>query len=260
MIMIQRPELFGLSSGDKTLPVRAGMMLVGLWWFVFSIPTFLWVKDKPRVSVSTEKTVSSFRQLASTFRAIRQRPELFQFLLAYVIYDDGVQTVILMASIFGAKALGMSTGQLALCFLMIQFVAFVGALVCGRLADGWSHKKVILSTLTVYIGVIIWGAVMTSQRQFWLLGAIVGLILGGTQAASRSLFALMTPPEKSSEFFAFFSIIGKVGALVGPFVFGLVSQFYGLRAGVASLLFFFIVGGGILLGVIESPAYDNSRK
>jgi UMF1 family MFS transporter len=156
-----------------------------------------------------------------------------------------------MASIFGAKALGMSTGQLALCFLMIQFVAFVGALVCGRLADSWSHKKVILCTLAVYLGVICWAVVMTDQRQFWILGAVVGLVLGGTQAASRSFFSVMVPHEKSAEFFAFFSIIGKAGSLVGPFVFGVVSQFYGLRAGVASLLLFFVLGGMILARVDE---------
>ncbi len=246
LMMLKQPSV------DKTWPVRAGMFLVGAWWLLFSLPTFAWVRDQHPPLPASHPVLNTLHQLKQTFSEIRQRPQLFRFLLAFVLYDDGVQTVILMASIFGAKALGMTTGQLALCFLMIQFVAFIGALVCGKLADSWSHKKVILSTLVCYLGVICWAVVMTDQRQFWILGAIVGLILGGTQAASRSFFAMMVPPERSTEFFAFFSIIGKAGSLFGPFVFGVVSQFFGLRAGVASLLGFFIVGGLILTGVIES--------
>ncbi len=261
MVMLNRPEMFGFSGTDKTLPVRVGMMVVGGWWFLFSIPIFLWVKDAGHRTASRYKLNTTLRQLKETFRSMLSNRPLARFLLAFVIYDDGVQTVILMASIFGAKALGMSTGQLALCFLMIQFVAFIGALVCGRLADSWSHKKVILITLAIYVGVICWGVFMTKIYEFWILGAVVGLVLGGTQAASRSLFALMIPADKSSEYFALFSIIGKAGSFLGPLVFGVVSQFFGLRVGVGSLMIFFLVGGGILFGVIESPSsYGNKPK
>lgn len=259
MAMLNKPAIFGLASDDTTLPVRACMLLVGCWWFIFSIPTFLWVHDQPLPSAAPRRQwAGAFRQLAGTFKEIRLRPNLLRFLIAYVVYDDGVQTIILMASIFGAKALGFTTGQLAICFLMIQFVAFIGALVCGKLADQWSHKKVILTTLAVYVGVTIWAVVMKNQSEFWALGAIVGLILGGTQAASRSFFSLMVPADKSSEFFAFFSIIGKAGSLMGPFVFGVVAQFFGLRAGVASLLVFFVAGGLILIGVKEPSIPSNS--
>jgi UMF1 family MFS transporter len=165
-----------------------------------------------------------------------------------------------MASIFGAKALGISTQRLALCFLVIQFVAFVGAMVCGRLADAWSHKNVILITLVLYCGVVIWAVFMHKEWEFWILGVVVGLIMGGSQAAARSLYALLIPPGRSGEFFSLFSIVGKVSSLIGPFVFGVTAQFYGLRAGVASMLIFFLVGGAILLGVNEARGKNEVQS
>lgn len=255
LVMIKKPELFGIASGDMTWPIRVSIFVVGLWWLGFSIPTFIELRDKPRAVKETASfptlALRSIAQMKSTLREIFREPRVRRFLMAYLIYDDGVQTILLMASIFGAKALNMSTSELAMCYLAIQFVAFVGALACGHLADHWSHKKVIMTGLVCFGIVTAWAVTMHSASQFWVLGLIVGLIMGGVQAASRSLFSLMIPAERSAEYFSIFSIVGKATALIGPFVFGLTAQLFGLRPAVAAMIAFFVVGGIILNGVQE---------
>jgi UMF1 family MFS transporter len=146
----------------------------------------------------------------------------------------------------------MSSAAIAACYLMIQFVAFAGALVAGRLADRAGHKPVIVTTLILFLVSVVWGAVMRRSVEFWVLGAVVGLIMGGNQAASRSLYSLLIPEEKATELFALFSVVGKASSLGGPFVFGLTAQFLGLRPAVAVIGLFFLVGGAVLLPLDEA--------
>ncbi|HRY28832.1 MAG TPA: MFS transporter [Elusimicrobiota bacterium] len=256
--MIQSPQTFGLSSEDY-LPVRATLLSVGVWWFVFGLPLMFVLRERP--GRATEHPAGLLRpavlRLRETFQNLRRYKNLLTFLAAYLLYNDGIETIILMASVFGAQALGMAQNELILCFLMIQAVAFAGALFFGWLADRLSHKKSILCTLAVYGGVLLWAAAMRARWEFWILGAVVGVVLGGSQAASRSWMALLTPPEKSAEFFAFYGVVGKLTAVLGPLVFGVVSQVWGLRPGVLSLLVFFLAGGALLTRVrekSESPA------
>lgn len=257
MVMLAKPEWLGLNGVDKTLAVRACVLVVGVWWILFSIPAFLWLYDlpgphNPKSALSWVAVVrQSLSQIKTTFHHIRSKRDLSRFLLAYLIYDDGVQTILLMAGIFGAKELGFSPSQLAMIYLLVQFVAFAGALFWGRVADSWNHKNVILCTVGLFAGIVMWAAVLRQAWEFWALAAVVGMVMGGVQAASRSLFSLMIPAAQSGEFFSFFSIIGKATSLIGPFVFGLVSQFFGIRTGVAALTVFFVAGGATLLIVDE---------
>jgi UMF1 family MFS transporter len=250
LLMIKRPALFGLGGTDDSLPIRASVLSVGVWWALFSIPAFLWLRDRP-TNRSENVGGTSFGALKRTLASMWTSRPLRRYFVAYLLFNDGIQTILVTASIFGAQALGMSTAQLGGCYLLIQFVAFGGALVCGRLADRWSHKNVILVTLAVYSAVTIWAVWMKTPAEFWALGVIIGLVLGGSQSAARSLFSLMTPESRSTEYFALFSIVGKASSLMGPFVFGTVAQFFGLRAGVASLLIFFVAGGALLWTVDE---------
>lgn len=257
MAMLAKPIWFGIDSADPTLPARTSVGLAGFWWLLFSIPTFLWVHDIVRIVPAAQHSAvqvigGALRQLVATWQSLSEKRDLKRFLLSYLIFNDGIQTILLMASIFGAKELNMSAAELALCYLVIQFVAFVGAMVFGRLADAWSHKKVILTTLLVYTVMIVWAIGMKRSWEFWTMGVIIGIVLGGSQAAARSLFAVMIPPERSTELFALYAVVGKAAALIGPAVFGLVAQFAGLRMGIASLLVFFVVGGAILFTVNES--------
>ena len=250
LIMLARPQLFHLANGDGTLPVRASVFLAGAWWLAFSVPAFVLLKDNPARPHATAAP-HPFSQLRQTILDLRGRRDMAWFLASYLIFNDGIQTILLMASIFGAKALGMSASALAGCFLVIQFVAFIGALIAGKVADAFNHKIVVVVTLAAFFGVSVWGAMIQQTWEFWILGVVVGLVMGGAQAASRSLFSLLVPAEKSGEFYGLFSVVGKAASLMGPFVFGLASQAYGIRAAVVVVSVFFLVGGAMLLMVDE---------
>lgn len=258
LAMLSKPALFHLASSDSTLPVRASILVAGGWWLLFSLPTVLFVKDETPAAGSLtllafgRASAEAFVQLRHTIRDTIARPDLARFLLSFLIYNDGIQTVILMASVFGAQALGMATSDLAACYLLIQFVAFCGAMAAGALADHAGHKVVILGTLTVFLVCVVWAATIHRAAQFWTLGVFIGLVMGGAQAASRSLYSLLVPPQQAGEFFALFSIVGKAASLLGPFVFGVVAQACGIRPSVASLGFFFVVGAAILATVNET--------
>ncbi len=252
LMMIQHPAWFHLSA-ENHVPVRAAFASVGAWWFVFAIPLFLWVKEKPAASAITQKFnfIEGCRSVFKTFHEIRKYREVFIFLIAFLVYNDGIETVILTASIFGVKELGFSQADMIRCFLMIQAVAFFGALLFGSLADKVGHKRSISATLWIYIGVCIWAYFMKTRAEFWILGAVVGLILGGSQAASRSLLVLLNPPEKNTEFFGFFALTGKLSTVFGPLFFALMSQLFSIRAAVGGLSMFFVLGLIILYFVRE---------
>lgn len=253
LAMIQRPSWFGLSP-EHHVPVRAALLSVGIWWGVFGAPLLFAPSGETPIPGRSPGAWArlAWTRLGHTFRDLRSYKNLLLFILAYAVYNDGIETIILTASVVGATLLGMPPGELILCFLMIQAVAFLGALGCGFLADRWRNKTVILITLAVYVAVALAASRMTSRTEFWVLGAVLGLVLGGSQAASRSLMSALTPPAQSGEFFGFYGVVGKLTAVAGPFVFGVVSQVAGLRAGILSLLIFFLVGGAILVFVEET--------
>jgi UMF1 family MFS transporter len=251
MAMIRYSDWFGLSSQDPTWPQRAAFASVGLWWWIFSWPAFLWVKDSLRSDRLLEPGGSAFRELIESFRLLKTNRSAFRFIVAYLFYNDGIQTILLMAAVVGSQALGMSALSLGLCYLAIQFIAFFGAMIFGRLADRWSHRKVVLVTLLVYALVILWAVFMRSAAEFWVLGLVIGLILGGSQAASRSLFSLYVPVDRPGAFFGVYSIVGKASSLAGPLLFGVINQVWGLRPAMGSLIVFFIVGAYLLWGIQE---------
>lgn len=271
LAMVQRPDIFGIADANH-LPVRLSVLSVAGWWALFSIPLFFWVKEVPRLAAEAshslgalEKSVSrgfillAWKDVLQTFREIRKYKEVTKYLISYLIYNDGIETVIVMASIFGAKELGLPQGDLILCFLMIQAVAFVGALAFGWAADHLGHKPSIAATLVTFIGVCLWGSQIQTRMEFWILGAVVGVILGGSQAASRSLLSMMVPQEKSAQFFGFFALTGKLSMAIGPFTFGLMSQIFSLRTAVAGLSVFFALGLGILY-FIRTPEVELRKQ
>lgn len=244
-VMIQHYSWFGFANqGNAT---RAGFLLTGLWWLVFSLPTFIWVRDKQPQPRAVTRKVQNYLQ---TFLEIRPYRDLLRFLIAFLLYHDGIETIIVVSAVFGREELGMSQGAILGCFLMIQIIAMPGALLFGRIAERWSSRSAILACLALFILLTIYAFFMHHAWEFWLLGLVVALILGGSQAISRSLFASMIPSHKEAEFFGFYAIGSKFATIFGPLLFALIGSLTGsTRLSILGLLFFFVAGGLLLLTV-----------
>lgn len=205
-------------------------------------------------------------------RKSRTLPEAMKYLVAYLFYNDGIQTVISVSAIFAAEELGFSSTNLILVILMIQFVAFIGAIAFGKVAQLWGAKRTILASLVIWSGCVIYAligmkstAVMLGMEQrqleFWGLGFVIALVLGGSQAISRSLFAQMVPHNQEAEFYSFYEISERGTSWMGTFVFGLVNQMFGsLRLGIVSIIIFFLIGLAILPFLNVPRAMQQSKQ
>ena len=265
LLMLQYPEKIGFPAGAFT--VQDCFLSVALWWLIFSVPTFVFVKERGKGTAPSKRLSfrAGYRRLKHTFRQIRTFRELTTFLVAFLIYNDGIETVIVMASIFGAEVLGMQTHELILFFLMIQGIAFLGSLVFGWLADAIGNKRTILITLGVWSLIVIWafqlGLFWDRKTEFWVLGVLVALVLGGSQAASRSLQGLFTPEANSAEFFGFFAVSGKFASVFGPLIYGILVAVTGnVQSGILSVLIFFLAGMAILWTIDEKKGMQEKQN
>lgn len=246
-LIIEQHALFGLA--DKGAASRFGFLLTGAWWLSFSLPTFLWLKRVPVRGTDQHKPIAP-RDYLKTFAALRQYRELTRFLIAFLLYNDGIQTIIAVSAIFAKEELGLGTGTILACFLMIQFVAMPGALLFSRLARGLGAKKAVQASLLLFTAITIYASFMQSAPEFWLLGFAVALVLGGSQALSRSLFASMVPKQRSAEFFGFYAISSKFASILGPFTFALLIDLTDSnRLAILALALFFMAGSALLFGV-----------
>jgi UMF1 family MFS transporter len=212
-----------------------------------------------------------WRRFVKTFRHLDELPQLLRFLIAFLLYNDGVETVIIMAAIFGAQHLGMDTVQLILFFLMIQGTAMLGALLFGKLADHFGHRPILLLQMGFWSLLLLWayflGILFEPLQEFWMLGFLTGLVMGGSQTVSRSLQRLFTPEHMSAEFFGFFAVSGKFATILGPLFYGLIIIWTNdIRSGMLILLLFFFGGGLFLLfvnekaGIIQAESFDRKFK
>ena len=244
MLMITYHESFGIP--DKSMSIRMGLASVGVWWGLFAIPLFVRVPEVRRPG-SKPEGFSYFsyglRRFIKTLKSLRRYPDLFWFLVAFLVYNDGIQTVIAMAAIFGKTALGLDTGTLIGTLLMTQFIAWPGALLFARLAERIQSKNAVMVTLLLWIVVVTYAYFLKSALEFWILGGLVGLVLGGSQAISRSLYAQLIPKGRPAEFFGFFTISAKFASIFGPLIFGLMTDLSeNPRDAIVSLIVFFVVG------------------
>ncbi|MGH3647243.1 MAG: MFS transporter [Micromonosporaceae bacterium] len=237
----------GEAAGLDTLDLaRWSIVSAGVWWAGFTLLPLVWLRDRPPPErLPGNVMTQGFRQLSDTIRHLKAYPLTLFFLLAYLIYNDGIQTVIALASQFGSEELKLPQSALVSTVLMVQFLAFGGALLLGALAKRFGAWKVLMLSLVLWIGVILgafWlpvGEVMP----FVLLGGAIGIVLGGSQALSRSLFSQVIPAGKEAEYFGLYEISDKGTSWLGPLVFGLVFQIvHSYRVGLVSLLIFFVVG------------------
>lgn len=246
--MTLRPHWFGLADAGEA--VRWSFLSVGLWWAVFTLPLLLMVDEPggkaPRKLGWGALIRGAFRQLVDTFRHLRAYGLAFRFLIAYWLYIDAVDTIVRMAVDYGL-AIGLDSSSLITALLLTQFVGFPAAIVFGRIGERVGARNGILAGLAVYFGVTLYAYFLDSEIEFYLLAVIIGLVQGGVQALSRSLFSRLIPAERSAEFFGFFNMLGKFAAVLGPLLVGSVSVLTGdPRLGLVSLLILFIAGAAVL--------------
>ncbi|PKO06861.1 MAG: MFS transporter [Chloroflexi bacterium HGW-Chloroflexi-3] len=237
------------------LMTRLSFLTVSIWWLVFTIPLWRNVKEPPRRILASEigfnPIKASFSRLSNTFKEIKKYKELTKFIVAFWLYNNGIGTIIFMATIYGTE-LGFSSTTTIGTLLMVQFVAIPFAFLFGWLAKKIGTKRSILLSLLVYTLIAIGGYFLYKEIHFWLLGFAVATVQGGSQALSRSLFGRMMPKSKSAEFYSFFSVSEKIAGTVGPLLFGVVSRLMGgSRLSIVSLIIFFSLGGLLLWRVKE---------
>ena len=262
---IQKPEWFGLSAG--TLPARLAFVSVGLWWIVFAIPLFRRVSEPPRKLETDEAPRSNalriaFQRIGETLRELRGYKQAFLMLLAFLIYNDGIQTIIKMATAYGTE-IGIGQGELIAAVVMVQFIGVPFAFLFGRLAGVIGAKPSIFVGLVVYAVISILGYYMQTATHFFVLAGLVGIVQGGTQALSRSLFASMIPAHKSGEFFGFYSVFEKFAGIFGPLLFDIaISTTGSSRNAILSVIVFFIAGAILLsrVNVAEGQRIARERE
>jgi len=254
---------------DQVLATRLAITMAGFWWAGFTVFTLKHLKESGNPEQMTEKqksmpaliayvTISVQRTLATT-RKVRRFKHLLLFLVAFTIYNDGVQTVVSMAFIYGTEEIGLSTTAMMVTFLAIQIVASVGAPLFSRLARRIGTKQSVMLSLVLWSAIVTYAFFLRSAAEFFVLGICVGIVLGGTQALSRSLYGSMVPEEASAEFYGFYSVFSKFSAIWGPLAFAIIRQLTGTaRLSIIALMIFFIVGF-ILLSFVDTEKARQAR-
>ncbi|HUP49472.1 MAG TPA: MFS transporter [Thermoanaerobaculia bacterium] len=254
LAMIQKPEWFGISPADATLPVRLSLASAAVWWAVFSIPLFRRVPEPPRRLEADEEVGQNpvrvgLTRLKETFHELRGYKHAFLMLLAFLVYNDGISTIQKMAAAYGTE-LGIPRESVIAAILIVQFVGIPATFAFGSLAGRVGAKRAIFAGLLVYLVISVVGYFMKTAAHFYILAGLVGLVQGGTQALSRSLFATLIPRHKSGEFFGFYSVFSKFAGIFGPLLFaGIIGATGSSRNAILSVIVFFVIGGVLLMFV-----------
>jgi UMF1 family MFS transporter len=253
VLMFSKPGWFGLRDG--THAVQASFLTVAVWWFVFTLPLMRSVREHhqgPTLPL-LESVRKGFRELKTTFAHVRQYRTLWVFLLAYWFYIDGVNTIIKMAVDYGTS-LGLDTASLLTALLVTQFVGFPAALLFGWLGDRIGARRGILIGIAVYCAITVYAYFLDTEAEFFALAVAVGLVQGGVQSLSRSLYGRLVPEGKNAEFFGFYNMMGKFAAFLGPLLMGITAALtQNTRISIVSLVLLFVIGGLLLWRVKLTP-------
>jgi len=246
LLLVMRAEQLGITAG---MAVRLSLLSAGVWWGGFAIITFYLLKSRPKKKTlppGQSYLTAGFREIVDTFRELRRLPLTARYLLGYLIYNDGIQTVIFASSAFLEQELfpGGNPVFLLEIFLMVQFVAVAGALIFERLAYLIKTKNAIIVSLVIWAGVVIYAyQFLNSVPEAWVMAGVIAIVLGVSQALSRSLFARMIPVGKEAAFFGLYEVSERGTSWMGPLLFSIVIARTGsYRLALLSLIFFFVVG------------------
>jgi MFS transporter, UMF1 family len=246
---------FGL---DNLFNVRLSFPIAAAFFFVFGLPLFMFLPDKQRTaSLKLDFILIGFKRLRATYQQFPRYRNVARFLVSYFIYIDGVNTIIIFSSIFAMETLKMGISEIVVYFAMVQTSAIFGAVLFGILSDHIGHKPTLSMTLLLWLSIVIIAYFIHDKMLFYGLGILAGLALGSSQSTSRGLMSIITPQEKRTEFFGFYSFFGKASAIIGPFVFGFVSSYFNQRLAILSIGLLLLTGL-ILLQQVEERPTENS--
>ncbi|MDX3587775.1 MFS transporter [Streptomyces europaeiscabiei] len=259
LILFTAHDSFGLSEG---MAVRICLASAGLWWGAFTLIPLRRLRDRRSPAAETgEATAPGLRQLAATVRDMRRHPLTLGFLLAYLVYNDGIQTVISQASVYGSEELDLEQSTLIVAVLLVQILAVGGALGMGRLSRRYGAKRTILGSLVAWTVILAAGYFLPAGAPVWffVLASGIGLVLGGSQALSRSLFSHLVPPGKEAEYFSAYEMSDRGMSWLGPLLFGVTYQLTGsYRDAIISLVVFFVLGFALLARVPVRRAISDA--
>ncbi|MBP3962236.1 MFS transporter [Paenibacillus lignilyticus] len=256
LVMIEKWSLVGFPN--KTVATQTVFVTVGIWWILFSLPIIRNVKETARGTSAGygDMMRRGMQRIGNTLKTLKHYPELLKYMASFWFFNDGISTVIVMATIYGS-GIGIETMDLIAALLITQFVGYPSTLLFIRFASRIGMKKSLYCSLLVYVLIVLLGYFMTSALHFYALAIMVGFVQGGSQATARSLYATLVPPSRTAEFFGFLSLSSKFAAVAGPAVFSVVGTITGSsRLGILALLAFFIIGI-ILLYYVN---LDKGRK
>ena len=262
LLLVNQAPSLGITTG---FAARISILSAGLWWAGFTLVPMLTLRQRQparHLAPGQSLLVTGFRQLGATLRDARRYPQTLLFLAAYLLYNDGVQSVIALASQFGQEELGLSIATLTQVILLVQFVAFFGALGFGRLARLIGTKRALSISLVIWTLVLAYAFLfLRGETGFYALGVAVAVVMGGSQALSRSAFSRMIPPEREAEYFSVYEVSERGTSWLGPLLFGLALQFTGsYRIAIVSLVIFFVVGLALLTRVRFATAFAEAGQ
>ncbi|KPL73998.1 hypothetical protein AC812_14485 [Bellilinea caldifistulae] len=268
-----------MSIGGTTI-VRFSFLITAVFYLISSIPLFLWLRERaePQPLRQGEGYIGvAFRRLSDTFRAVRQYREFIKFIIAFLIYNDGIMMALNFAAIIGAVLFGMTQQQLIVFMIIIQITSVAGAYVFGILADRWSSKRSLIVSLAIMIGAVVWMVFVQNVTVFFVIGAIAGFALTGVQSVSRTLVGQFAPEEKSAEFYGFFEVGGRTSSFIGPAVYGFIAaeaalilggrgmdtinaEQTGIRIAIGSIVAFLLFGLVLLLKIRQPETEEIGQS
>jgi UMF1 family MFS transporter len=260
--LVSLAVVFPLYAGgfdvDNLFNIRLSFIIAAAFFFAFSLPLFFFLPDRQRTrSLKLDFIKIGFGRLRTTYQQFPRYRNIARFLISYFIYIDGVNTIIVFSSIFARETLKMDISEIVIYFAMVQTSAIFGSIIFGILADHTTHKRTLSITLLLWLSIVVIAFFIQDKWMFYGLGVLAGLALGSSQSTSRGMMSIITPQEKKTEFFGFYSFFGKASAILGPVVFGFVSSYLNQRFAILSVGFFLLTGL-ILLQRVEERATESS--
>ncbi len=223
--------------------VRLIFPMIALHHFVFSLFTFFWLKEPKRSVQRSNYFKIGFNRVWWSMKNLRKLPNLLRFIISYFVYNDGITTVIVFASIYGITRFGMTTQDMIIYFILAQFTSIAGSAIFGKLTDATNTKTSLSLSILIWITVVVWAFFCKSATEYYFVGLLAGLAIGSSQANSRTMLSQLTPLNKQAEFFGFYTLTGRISSILGPILYGWIAHKTGdIRYSILSLLLFFVVG------------------